>query len=149
MNRSLDFLPRPPARARLDPRSDDLVFYEDLTLLTVKGHLVDEIALCQDHATMPQNPDNSIGDDEIYTSLRETFSSSEKLCMEIKRPEQPPSARHAEFVESFFCCLTGGANTDFSKEDFAALYDKILAGHVPEADRKFWNKYSLKLVISR
>ena len=118
-------------------------------LLTAKGHLVDEIALCQDHATMPQNPDNSIGDDEIYTSLRETFSSSEKLCMEIKRPEQPPSARHAEFVESFFCCLTGGANTNFSKEDFAALYDKILAGHVPEADRKFWNKYSLKLVISR
>jgi hypothetical protein len=23
-------------------------------------------------------------------------------------------------------------------------YDKILAGHVPEADRKFWNTYSLK-----
>ncbi|KAE9377694.1 HET domain-containing protein [Stipitochalara longipes BDJ] len=133
MNRSLDFLPRPPAKARLDPRSDDLVFSEDLTLLTIRGHLVDEIALCQDHATMPQNPDNSIGDDEIYILLRETFSSSEKLCTEIKRPDQSPSARRAEF-------------TDFSKEDFADLYDKILVGHVPEADRKFWNKYSLKLV---
>jgi hypothetical protein len=39
-----------------------------------------------------------------------------------------------------------GVSTDFSKENFADLYDKILARLVPEADRRFWNKSSLNLV---
>ncbi|CRK39519.1 hypothetical protein BN1708_007952, partial [Verticillium longisporum] len=74
------------------------------------------------------------------------FAKAENLCVSLMRPGQTPEERRREFIESFFWCFTGGAKTDFTKEDLADLHDKIMAGHVPEEDRKFWNKYSLKLV---
>ncbi|KAG7130396.1 hypothetical protein HYQ46_009957 [Verticillium longisporum] len=95
---------------------------------------------------MPKNPKDSIGDDEIYEVLKGVFAKAENLCVSLMRPGQTPEERRREFVESFFWCFTGGAKTDFTKDDLADLHDKIMAGHVPEEDRKFWNKYSLKLV---